>query len=201
MLECALKIRWRPFIEGATEGCRYGCLLASVIVWAGLVSVISANGGALTINDVIFVLFGVDAASADYGAVDSDAALAAAAWHDVAVNSSQSSAARGTDAATPSHQWPARQPDGTRWGWQPDGATGCHPFCSAKHCGSRPDCASCVICPNRTKELPWAAVADHAARHHQHLAHTASTRPPRNVTGRIAVSRRRWNVSSSRYRI
>ena len=34
----------------------------------------------------------------------------------------------------PMHQWPARQPDGTRWGWQPDGATGCHPFCTPKHC-------------------------------------------------------------------
>ena len=175
----------------------------AIMVFTSLLWVISASGGALTIEDVVFI----DATPAvDHGAVGSGATLATSeAWRDAAANSTRAtplrpelqapSTAPGIATEPSRHQWPARQPDGTRWGWQPDGATGCHPFCMAKHCGARPDCASCVMCPNRTKELPWVAVADHARRHLH--AHAASTRPPRNATRRVVVLRRRWKVSGA----
>ena len=181
---CHLKWRSSSFIEGATDACRYGCLLLSVMVWAGIFYGVSKN---ITFGDVLVLSFSqvaIEDSSADAASVDAATTTAPPpSW-----------APDGTLVA-PMHQWPARQPDGTRWGWQPDGATGCHPFCTPKHCSSRADCASCVVCPNRTKELPWAAVADHAR--HGHAATSASLRrgPSTMNTERYATMRRGWNVT------
>ena len=182
IVRCKQLPKWRPssFIDGATDACRYGCLL---LVWAGIFYGVGKN---ISVGDVLVLSFSPKVTIVEASAVASEDAATTTAppptW-----------APDGTLVA-PMHQWPARQPDGTRWGWQPDGATGCHPFCTPKHCSSRADCASCVVCLNRTKELPWAAVADHA-RHHGHATASPRRGPSTMNTERYATMRRGWNVT------
>ena len=171
------KLKVASFIGGAC----YGCLLvmaASFFMWGFFWGI--PFGG----SDVLSVLFGGTDARVDARAVASGVDVALAG-RDLDPTLRQMLAAA-TPPPSPRREWPSRQPDATRWGWQPDGATGCHPFCTAKHCGSRPDCASCGTCPNQTKALPWAEVA-HRSHHH---AQAAVKRPAKMSAQRYAALRR-----------